>query len=127
MNIRASDDVLRQIADETEKKLDALGEEMAEWLRKLIGVPVIRQRIAGRETKTVIVRSQPGEPPRKDTGRLQASVQYVTYRTGWKIKLVISTNTPYAETLNRTRPYRRIFEDHWRQQIPFRLSYSVNQ
>jgi hypothetical protein len=126
MNAPASDDIMRQVAAQTEKELDALGQKMADWMKKLIGVPVVRARIPGtrRLGKAVIIRSQPGEPPRKDTGRLQASVHHLTYRVGWKVKLVVSANTPYAHTVNRTRPYREITENYWKNQVEIRLAYS---
>lgn len=62
-------------------------------VQKRIGIPVQR-------TKGKTVRSKPGEPPRKDTGRLQASAAAQTVDATRSVQGSVSVSTPYAKRLN---------------------------
>lgn len=68
-------------------------EDLADDVRKRIGVPV--ERSGGR-----VIRSKPGEPPRRDTGRLQASVDAARIENDSHVVASVSVDTPYARKLN---------------------------
>jgi len=117
-----ADKITRQMLDKIETEMETLGQAIADDLRQLISVPVGRD-----ERGRVTVRSKPGEPPRKDTGRLYESVTHVVYRAGGRVRLVVATNTPYAGFVNRTRPYRKIMNRRWKRRVEIRLAYSVTR
>lgn len=74
----------------------ALLEEMTALkgdVQKRISVPVVRQ--GGRT-----IRSKPGEPPRRDTGRLLASAAAQTIDAARTVQGSVSVTTPYAKRLN---------------------------
>lgn len=112
---------MRAVAAEAERAMEKVMSAAEADLRKELGVPVVRQ--GGK-----VIRSRPGEYPRKDTGRLQASVTHVVYRAGnFKVRGVVSTNTSYDGYVNRTRPYKELFERKWRQEFPVRMNRELNQ
>lgn len=92
------------------RAVEAIGEQLtddvAADLRKAISIPV------DYSTKPE-TRSKPGEYPRMDKKLLIGSVQGVTYWAGDVFNMVVSTNTPYDEKLNSTRPFRDLTESKW--------------
>jgi hypothetical protein len=77
---RIVDDLIRRSRD----KFDALGGEIVRDMREMIGVPVSG---SGRN----VVRSKPGEPPRKETGALQGSWRHHTVTEGDTVRTVAGT------------------------------------
>jgi hypothetical protein len=76
-----------------EKRLLARAEIMRDEAKERIGVPVVRQ--GGK-----VIRSKPGEPPRRDKGKLQASASAQTINATSTVQASVSVSTPYAKRLN---------------------------
>lgn len=64
---------------------DAIGADLEKRLRDKLRVPVVRQG-------SRVIRSKPGEPPRKDKGNYQSSMDRVTVVSGDRIRAVAGTN-----------------------------------
>lgn len=91
--MNAADEIMADTMNVVEDALQSTLDDVAADLQKELSVPV------DRSTKPP-TRSNPGEYPRLDSGRLRASVQAVIYRAGKdKLNGVIATNTPYDERL----------------------------
>jgi hypothetical protein len=69
------------------------GETLSSDVRSRISVPV--EKSGGK-----IIRSKPGEPPRKDTGRLHAEINTQTIVAGDVAEMAVESPTPYAPPLN---------------------------
>lgn len=85
------------IARRAEPALKSEMEKLKTALQKRISVPVVR---TGGRT----IRSKPGEPPRKDTGRLHASADAQTISGNRTIQGSVSLSTPYVLPLSKIRP-----------------------
>lgn len=92
-----------RIAASAERAMKPVLDDMAGQLRTRIGIPVDKSR-------TPWIRSKPGEPPRKDTGRLQTSTATQTIDANDKVLGSVSVSTPYAKRLNNEMN-RPIFGD----------------
>lgn len=86
-------DLFDRIARNVEAAALAEMQRLKPIVQKRIGVPV--QRTGGKT-----IRSRPGEPPRRDTGRLQASATAQTIDATRTVQGSVSVNTPYAKRLN---------------------------
>lgn len=82
-----------RIARQCEARLKAEMDRIKDDIQKRIGVPVVR-------TGGKVIRSKPGEPPRKDTGKLQASTSAQTIDATRAVHGSVSVATPYARRLN---------------------------
>lgn len=71
------------------QKLDGMRDDV----QKRISVDV--ERRGGK-----VIRSQPGEPPRRDTRKLYASTTSEVIRAGDVVSGAVSVDTPYAQRLN---------------------------
>jgi len=102
-----ADEVMRDLSRRVEDLMEGVGRDVSTDLKKIISISVVRER--GH-----VIRSKPGEPPRKDSGRLYNSVRYVVYRAGRDVySVVITTETAYDVFVNATRPYAKIIESKW--------------
>lgn len=111
-------EVMKDVMDRVEDVMEGVGRDVSADLKKTISIPVVRQGAK-------VIRSKPGEPPRKDTGRLYNSVRYVVYRAGVDItNVVITTETPYDVFVNATRPFQAIIEAKWEGIINQRIQFS---
>lgn len=82
------DDILNDVA-----KAQLRGAELVrDEIKRRISVPVDK-------SKKPWVRSKPGEPPRKDTGRLHGSIKIDTLVAGDIAQASVNTETPYAPRL----------------------------
>lgn len=99
------DEIVRDIAREQQ----ATAEKIVADVQDRVGKPVgYRIGPRGGETK---IRSKRGEPPRKDTGRLQRSINAETIEVGDQIATSINPgDVPYAEPLQMDLD-RPIFSD----------------
>lgn len=96
-------DLFDRISASVERALQPVLDAMAQQVRQRIGVPVDK-------SKRPWVRSKPGEPPRKDTGQLQASTNIQTIDANSEIRGSVSVERPYARRLNNEMD-RPIFGD----------------
>lgn len=87
------EDLFDRIPASVERAIKPVLDAMAEQVRQRIGVPVDK-------SKRPWVRSLPGEPPRKDTGRLQTSTATQTIDANSEVRGSVSVQTPYAQRLN---------------------------
>jgi hypothetical protein len=119
MNAPATEEILRSVAAQTEKVMEKTMAEAADDLRKLLSVPV------NRATRPP-TRSKLGEYPRRDSGRLQASVSWVVFRVAnFKVRGTIGVSTPYAQYVDNLRHYKAMFEDRWKQKVEVRIQASL--
>lgn len=82
-----------RIGKSIEASLKPEMEAMRDDVKDRISVPVDK-------TTRPWTRSKPGEPPRKDTGRLHASASTQILEAGDVVNGSVSVNTPYAKRLN---------------------------
>jgi hypothetical protein len=90
-------EVFDAIALDVEKAHIQAGDDLATELKYKVSVPV--QYVAGPRGGTRVIRSLPGEPPRKETGRLQASINHETVAAGDVVETAITAAAPYAARL----------------------------
>lgn len=92
--------------------MDQLGASMATTLKNIVAVPVER-------TKGRVIRSKPGEAPRRDTGAYQESITHATTESGNTIRTESGSPRKLADWLqhgtNRMAP--RNHYDRLREQI----------
>jgi len=86
-------DLFDRIASSAERAIQPVLDDIAQQVRTRIGIPVDKSRRPW-------IRSKPGEPPRKDTGRLQTSTSTQTIDAGSEVRASVSVQTPYARRLN---------------------------
>ena len=96
-------DLFDRIPASVERALQPVLDAMAQQVRQRIGIPVDK-------SKNPWVRSKPGEPPRKDTGQLQASTNIQSIDANSEIRGSVSVERPYARRLNNEMD-RPIFGD----------------
>lgn len=96
-------DLFDRIPASVERALQPVLDAMAQQVRQRIGIPVDK-------SKKPWVRSKPGEPPRKDTGQLQASTNIQSIDANSEIRGSVSVERPYARRLNNEMD-RPIFGD----------------
>jgi hypothetical protein len=85
-------EVFDDIAAEMGPALSGVGAAMVETIQEFISIDV--QRAKGR-----VIRSAPGEHPRRDTGRLFGSIAQDVEREGDLFTITVDTDTPYAPYL----------------------------
>ena len=118
MSSRETDNIMRAVERDVETVMQQFVDDVAAELRRDLSVPVDR-------TKSPPTRSRPGQFPRRDKGRLVASVQAVVYRAAGIIRGTVATNTPYDAFVNRTRPFVRLTEEKWRRRAEQRFAFSL--
>jgi len=94
---------LRRIEEAVQTHLD----ELRDNIKEAISIPV--ETVIGPRGGIIKIRSKPGEPPRKDTGRLHSSITNGVIVAGDTISGSVSTETPYATPLEHqlNRPIMR--------------------
>lgn len=99
MNEEFKRQVLEQLVEAGTAALTRFAQKRIEDAREIVGVPV--QRIA-----YTVIRSQPGESPRRDTGVLQDSFQATeAYHLGDIIDIFIFTDDIKANWLDKGTEY----------------------
>lgn len=86
------DKVIADLEQRATDALDQSGGLVADDIRDQISVPV-GYRIGPRGGVTVI-RSKPGEPPRRETGDYQSSIDHQTATDGSRVTTSIFTDDP---------------------------------
>ncbi len=71
--------VSRQVADRLELAVDSYVYDLRTELRDLVAKPVGR-------SGSKIIRSKPGEPPRRETGKYQASIKHTVTVAGNRVR-----------------------------------------
>jgi bacteriophage HK97-gp10 putative tail-component len=111
-NSPATTDLFESIRADVFEEMEDFGKDVATDLKERISVPV-GYRI-GPKGGTYIIRSAPGEPPRKETGTLLNSVESEVETDADVVTLEISSDAPYAGFLEdgteRMAP-RPVWED----------------
>lgn len=76
------------------------GGEIEKTIKEKLSIPVEYKR--GKRGGKNAIRSKPGEPPRRQTGKLQAGVEYKVQQQGDQITLTIQDLVPYAPPLQNS-------------------------
>jgi hypothetical protein len=94
------DQLFGPIAIDVAAALTAEGERIVAAKRQDLSVPVGTAR--GPKGQRLTVRSKPGEPPRRETGRLQAGFQANVATAALASALTITDPVPYAVPLQQS-------------------------
>jgi len=120
-----TDEIMARILAQAEQVMGEMAEDAAQDMRDLISVPVSR-------TKGKVIRSAPGEPPRKDSGALQASVKAtVDQHEKDKVVATVTTDVPYDVYLRdgtkkmAPRPFHGPIEAKWENILENRLKIAA--
>lgn len=92
-----ADELFAVMEADIEAESRRINEDIAADIKDRIGVPV-GYRI-GPKGGTTKIRSKRGEPPRKDTGRLQREITGETIAADGQIQSSVYAPTPYADPL----------------------------
>lgn len=85
-------------------------------LQNAVAVPV--EEIGGR-----IIRSVPGEPPRRETGALLDGLDAVVSESGPdEITLEVTSSVPYSARLEKTRPFMGPAFERMERTLPDRVA-----
>lgn len=90
--------LFNEIAADVADALDRKGNEIVEAVKEDLSVPV--QITTGPRGGRVVIRSKPGEHPRKESGDLQAAVGHQVQRDGVDATLVVNDPMFYAPFLD---------------------------
>lgn len=96
------------IAAELEQAARGFGARVENHVRDKLSVPV--EYVTGPRGGTRVIRSLPGEPPRRETGNLQGSIQARFFFEGSTIAVELDSPVGYAVPLQVERD-RPIFSD----------------
>lgn len=105
---------------------DAIGVELVEKIRDAIDVPV-------EFTSGAVIRSEPGEPPRRESGDYQGSIRHVTERDGDTITTVVGTDSVIGAYLEggtermKPRPHFAPVTDEFAQNAVERVQQAFSQ
>lgn len=100
-----------RIGQNVQKALETKLGEMRDEVQKRISVDV--ERRGGK-----VIRSRPGEPPRRDTKKLYKSAESEVIHTDDTVTGAVSVETPYAQRLNDPAQLDRpIFGDILRNNV----------
>ncbi len=117
------DSLMSGLASSLESEMEHVGDEIVDDVQELIKIDVVwANDIYGTE---VIERSKIGEPPRRETGRLQRSIIWEIFHDAPDQTLLeVSANTPYASNLQRglNRPYMSTAALRWDAKLEPRLA-----
>lgn len=103
------DQLFDEIETSIEEAMRDVGEKIVADIKDRIGVPV--GYTVGPRGGHKKIRSKPGEPPRRDTGRLQNEIASDVIAAQGLIEGAVYSPTPYAETLEDDLD-RPIMTDH---------------
>lgn len=104
------------------------GSDMVNDMREMISVPV--EYIAGPRGGIIVIRSNPGEPPRRETGDLWASIQYLVIAPAG-VWMVVFSDIEYSLYLEQgtermePRPHWSTLLTIWIEQLPMRVALAI--
>jgi len=87
------DSIEADVAEATAREMRAIADDIKERVSIPVGYRI------GPRGGTYKIRSKPGEPPRKDTGNLQASITPDTIVVGDQVAGSIQAKAPYSDPL----------------------------
>lgn len=119
--------VMSKLAGQVKHVVDDAATDAAKDMKALISVPVVRQ---GKR----VIRSRPGQPPRKDSGRLHRTVKAVAAKVAKDmVRAAVETNTPYDRMLEKgtskmaPRPFAGPIEAKWERILNNRLRIATRR
>lgn len=124
-----ADELMDDLQRRKERAFNEFAREVAADLKELIGTPVQQAQVSGSRgrSRRQIVRSKPGEAPRKETGAYQKSIQSAVEPEGNHLAAVIYTTAKvgtYLEEGTRRmdpRPHWITIERKWRPRFAQRI------
>jgi len=135
MSDPVTDQIMDRINVQITHSMEEMGKDAADDLRELISVLVVYPKsYKGKRGNKYVpaIRSSPGEPPRKDTGALQASVKVITDHIHKdEIAVTIVTDTEYDQALEfgtkhmQPRPFAGPTEAKWGPILENRLTIAA--
>lgn len=87
------DEIQRDVADKSRQIVEKIAIDVQDRISVPVGYKI------GPRGGTTKIRSKPGEPPRKDTGKLKAGVQSDVIEASGQIAASVFDEVPYAEPL----------------------------
>lgn len=102
--------------------------DMVDEMREMISVPV--EYIAGPRGGIIVIRSSPGEAPRRETGDLWASIQFMVIAPRG-VFMVVFTDVEYSLYLEQgtdrmdPRPHWSTLLQIWQEILPMRLTIAI--
>lgn len=127
MSDPAVDEIMRGIGANVTASLEQAGRDAVEQTRQLLAVPVGRSA-----SGEVTVRSKAGESPRKESGDLSKSIQYLIDENPRDVYVLsVFSELAYAgldHGINgiAPRPYLSVIETRFAPLLPQRLSSQIN-
>lgn len=108
-----ADQLFFEIANDMASAFDRAGEQIEAAVKDDLSVPV--EIKTGPRGGKIIVRSKPGEHPRKETGKLQAGVTHSVIRDGVNCTLIVNDPVNYAGFLDPglNRPIVTGLDERW--------------
>lgn len=95
-----TDAIMDRITGAIRQTMESNGDALVEEVKVRISVPV-------DYSTSPPTRSKRGEPPRKDTGALYASIQSEMSEGADTVRVTVLSNTPYARELNDPKQWDR--------------------
>jgi hypothetical protein len=127
MSVAEIEKAMMSVQSQVLHVMDEAMKDVARDEKQLISVPV--QRTGNR-----VIRSRPGQPPRKDTGRLHGSVKGVAAKVGKdRVEGKVTTATPYDQFLEKgtskmsRRPFAGPTEAKWGRIVENRFKLAARQ
>jgi hypothetical protein len=120
------DAIMERLTAAAQEAMEQAGEDINADIVEMISVPVGRS--GGR-----VIRSQPGEPPRKETGGLIAAqrVRVLSEAAADVVTLTIQNQSRVANWLERgtskmsPRPFYSVAFSRWQQLVPLRVAATM--
>jgi hypothetical protein len=119
------DAIMERLTAAAQEAMEQAGEDINADIVEMISVPVGRS--GGR-----VIRSQPGEPPRKETGGLIAAQRVqVLSDAADVVTLTIQNQSRVANWLERgtskmsPRPFYSVAFSRWQQLVPLRVAATM--
>jgi hypothetical protein len=91
-------DLFDEIRTDCFQAMERVGEAVRDEWQSRVSVPV--EYVAGPRGGVVVVRSLPGEPPRKETGELHDSIQAATESDADVLTTTVDSEVPHAAYTN---------------------------
>jgi pectin methylesterase-like acyl-CoA thioesterase len=109
---------MAQVIDRAEIAADSIGLDMVAYIRESISTPV-------EYHGDVVIRSDPGDPPRMETGHLWRSQRHDVVTHGMVVHLDVINDAHYAWRLNDGdlfRPFHELAAAVWTPLLPDRMA-----
>lgn len=122
---QTSEDLFDAIASDVAEAMDRVGQQIVDEIKNDLSVPVEYKK--GPRGGTIIVRSKPGEHPRKETGKLQEGIEHRIERNGADVILTVGDDVFYAVPLeNIDRPITEGGEERFEDLVVSAVVAAIN-